>query len=43
MSTAAHTESVTKVYGAGDTLVTALDNVSVSFERSKFTAIMGQH
>jgi len=41
MSTAAHTESVTKVYGAGDTLVTALDNVSVSFERSKFTAIMG--
>ena len=40
-STAAHTESVTKVYGAGDTLVTALDNVSVSFERSKFTAIMG--
>jgi len=29
------------VYGAGDTLVTALDNVSVSFERSKFTAIMG--
>ena len=41
ISTAAHTESVTKVYGAGDTLVTALDNVSVSFERSKFTAIMG--
>jgi putative ABC transport system ATP-binding protein len=40
-STAAHTESVTKVYGAGDTLVTALDNVSVSFERGKFTAIMG--
>ncbi len=40
-TTAAHTESVTKVYGAGDTLVTALDNVSVSFERSKFTAIMG--
>ena len=40
-TTAAHTESVTKVYGAGDTLVTARDNVSVSFERSKFTAIMG--
>ena len=40
-ATAAHTENVTKVYGAGDTLVTALDNVSVSFERSKFTAIMG--
>ena len=40
-TTAAHTENVTKVYGAGDTLVTALDNVSVSFERSKFTAIMG--
>ena len=40
-TTAAHTENITKVYGAGDTLVTALDNVSVSFERSKFTAIMG--
>lgn len=40
-STAAHTESINKVYGAGDTLVTALDNVSVSFERGKFTAIMG--
>ncbi|MEI7622054.1 MAG: ABC transporter ATP-binding protein [Actinomycetes bacterium] len=40
-TTAAHTENVSKVYGAGDTLVTALDNVSVSFERSKFTAIMG--
>jgi len=40
-TTAAHTEHVNKVYGAGDTLVTALDDVSVSFERSKFTAIMG--
>jgi len=40
-TTAAPTENITKVYGAGDTLVTALDNVSVSFERSKFTAIMG--
>lgn len=40
-STAAHTESINKVYGAGDTLVTALDDVSVSFERGKFTAIMG--
>ncbi len=40
-STAAFTEHVRKVYGAGDTLVTALDDVSVSFERGKFTAIMG--
>lgn len=40
-TTAAHTENVSKVYGAGDTLVTALDDVTVSFERSRFTAIMG--
>ena len=39
--TAAHTEAISKVYGAGDTLVTALDDVSVSFERGRFTAIMG--
>ncbi len=29
------------VYGAGPTAVTALDNVSVAFERGAFTAIMG--
>jgi putative ABC transport system ATP-binding protein len=30
-----------KVYGEGDTAVRALDGVTVSFERSRFTAIMG--
>jgi putative ABC transport system ATP-binding protein len=32
---------VTKVYGAHDTAVRALDGVSVSFGRGRFTAIMG--
>ena len=32
---------VTKRYGAGDAAVTALDNVSVSLEVGRFTAIMG--
>ncbi len=31
----------TKRYGRGESEVIALDNVSVTFERSKFTAIMG--
>jgi putative ABC transport system ATP-binding protein len=31
----------TKVYGAGTTAVTALDNVTIGFERACFTAIMG--
>ncbi|MBI5157394.1 MAG: ABC transporter ATP-binding protein [Acidimicrobiia bacterium] len=30
-----------KIYGEGDTRVTALDDLTVSFERGKFTAIMG--
>jgi putative ABC transport system ATP-binding protein len=34
-------ESVTKTYGSGGALVTALDSVSVRFERSRFTAVMG--
>ena len=34
-------ESVAKTYGKGDTLVTALDDVDVAFERGRFTAIMG--
>ncbi len=38
---AAYAENVTKVYGWGDTRVTALDDISVSFESGKFTAIMG--
>jgi putative ABC transport system ATP-binding protein len=38
---AARTVDVCKVYGAGDTLVNALDHVTVEFERGRFTAIMG--
>jgi len=40
-SAAARTEDLVKVYGEGETLVTALDHVDVSFERGCFTAIMG--
>ncbi|WP_291474260.1 ABC transporter ATP-binding protein [Corynebacterium sp.] len=38
---AARADALTKIYGAGDTRVTALDNVSVSFATGEFTAIMG--
>ena len=38
---AARTVHARKIYGAGDTLVNALDDVTVEFERRKFTAIMG--
>ncbi len=38
---AAHAEKVTKVYGWGDTRVTALDDITVSFDRGGFTAVMG--
>ncbi len=38
---AARAEHLTKVYGAGETRVTALDDVSVSFAAAEFTAIMG--
>ncbi len=38
---AARAVHASKVYGAGDTEVRALDNVTVEFERSRFTAIMG--
>jgi putative ABC transport system ATP-binding protein len=38
---AAHGLGLTKVYGAGDTRVVALDHVDVSFPRGRFTAIMG--
>ncbi len=40
-STAARAEGVTKVYGWGDTRVTALDNLSVGFASGEFTAVMG--
>ena len=38
---AARTLGAVKTYGAGDTRVTALDGVDVSFVRGRFTAIMG--
>ena len=40
-STAARAKRVTKVYGWGDTRVTALDNLSVRFAGGEFTAVMG--
>lgn len=39
--TAARTEHAVKVYGEGDTLVRALDDVTVGFEAGRWTAIMG--
>lgn len=41
MDVAARVENASKVYGEGDTRVTALDELTLSFERGKFTAIMG--
>ncbi|MCQ8768814.1 ABC transporter ATP-binding protein [Streptomyces telluris] len=38
---AARATGLSKVYGQGDTRVTALDSVSVEFRRAEFTAIMG--
>ncbi|WP_405178019.1 ABC transporter ATP-binding protein [Nocardia sp. NBC_01377] len=38
---AASAIAVTKIYGTGDTQVTALDQVSADFARGEFTAIMG--
>ena len=40
-SAAARASSATKIYGKGDTLVTALDSVNISFEAGKFSSIMG--
>ncbi|MFM8304478.1 MAG: ABC transporter ATP-binding protein, partial [Actinomycetota bacterium] len=40
-STAARAVDVTKVYGAGDTVVHALAGVSVEFRRGQYAAIMG--
>jgi putative ABC transport system ATP-binding protein len=41
VSPAARAVDVVKLYGEGDTAVTALDRVSVEFDRGRFTAIMG--
>jgi putative ABC transport system ATP-binding protein len=38
---AARAVHASKIYGAGDTEVRALDDITVEFERSRFTAIMG--
>ena len=38
---AARAEHATKVFGSGDTAVTAVRDVSVTFGRAQFTAIMG--
>ncbi|MFE0047922.1 ABC transporter ATP-binding protein [Streptomyces albireticuli] len=38
---AARATDLSKVYGQGETRVTALDSVSVEFRRGEFTAIMG--
>ena len=38
---AARAVHASKIYGSGDTEVRALDDISVDFERGRFTAIMG--
>jgi putative ABC transport system ATP-binding protein len=38
---AARASGLTKIYGAGNTRVVALDHVDIGFEKEKFTAIMG--
>lgn len=38
---AARAIRATKTYGSGDTIVRALDDVSVDFQRGRFTAVMG--
>ncbi|MDO4909052.1 MAG: ABC transporter ATP-binding protein [Corynebacterium sp.] len=40
-SVAARAVNLVKEYGAGDTRVTALDNVNIEFRHGEFTAIMG--
>ncbi|WP_293770432.1 ABC transporter ATP-binding protein [uncultured Corynebacterium sp.] len=41
MTAAARAVDLFKSYGKGDTAVTALDHITVDFERNQFTAIMG--
>ena len=40
-ATAAGCRNVSKIYGSGDNEVRALDDVTVDFEKGRFTAIMG--
>jgi putative ABC transport system ATP-binding protein len=41
VTNAARATSLSKIYGSGDTRVTALDSVDVEIETGRFTAIMG--
>ena len=41
MTAAARVEGAFKVYGEGDTMVRALDGMTVAFEEGRFSAIMG--
>ncbi|MBV8444611.1 MAG: ATP-binding cassette domain-containing protein, partial [Candidatus Dormibacteraeota bacterium] len=41
MDAVAQAVDAVKVYGKGDAAVTALDGISVAFQRQQFTAIMG--
>ena len=41
LNIAARAVGASKIFGSGDSEVRALDNVDVSFEKGKFTAIMG--
>ena len=41
MQSTARAVEIVKTYGSGDTLVTALDHVSIEFGEGEFTAIMG--
>jgi putative ABC transport system ATP-binding protein len=41
MTIAARVENATKIYGEGMTAVTALDDLTVSFDKARFNAIMG--
>jgi putative ABC transport system ATP-binding protein len=40
-ASAAHAVELSKSYGAGDAVVRALNDVSIAFERARFTAVMG--
>jgi putative ABC transport system ATP-binding protein len=40
-TSAAYSRDLTKTYGSGQAAVRALNNVSVAFERGRFTAVMG--